>query len=419
VSPVDPELVRSALERALAVARSGERATPAVPAPKELGPYLRFQKLPAAALAPVLRVLDADRGFRERVLDETAATEVDAAGWLALSQPPGWEALLGEVAAARKGDASSEEAQERLRELQKRLDATVARQDLAQAEATRAVSQAEAAREELAASRRTRRQAQEEVAAALRTIESQKERLEDLERRLADAQGAREAREHELVEAREALRVATAELDRRPPAPVAGERPVDVARLRAAASGLEAATTALAQAVSGVLGEVPAEPAAAAGASPPTRRRPLRLPGGVVEDAPDGARWLLGRPGMTVLVDGYNVAKQAWPGLGPTEERARLVRALDALAMRTGAAVEVVFDGPAEAEPGGGGSTRSVRVRFSGGATADDVVISLVDAFPPSRPVLVVSNDHEVQVGAGRRGANVVGADALIANLTG
>ena len=85
---MDAALVRSALERALAVAREGEKATPTVAAPKQLARYLSFQKLTGPALDAVLRVLDGDEGFRARVLATTTPEDVTAAGWLALSRPP-------------------------------------------------------------------------------------------------------------------------------------------------------------------------------------------------------------------------------------------------------------------------------------------------------------------------------------------
>ena len=65
------------------MARQGEERTPPVPAPKELAPYLSFQKLTAPALAAILRVLDTDDAFRARVLAATDA-RVD------LRPPAGW-----------------------------------------------------------------------------------------------------------------------------------------------------------------------------------------------------------------------------------------------------------------------------------------------------------------------------------------
>ena len=103
-------------------------------------------------------------------------------------------------------------------------------------------------------------------------------------------------------------------------------------------------------------------------------------------DSAEGARWLLARPGLVVLVDGYNVAKMAWPDLGLEAQRNRLLRALDELMARTGATAEVVFDGPDEPAPAGRQGTPSVTVRYSGGALADDVVIDRIGGVPARPP---------------------------------
>ncbi len=120
-----------------------------------------------------------------------------------------------------------------------------------------------------------------------------------------------------------------------------------------------------------------------------------------------------------LLVDGYNVAKAAWPEEDLEPQRTHLVRALDALTIRTGAAVEIVFDGPDDPAPTARHGTRSVGVRFSGGALADDVVVDLIDAYPPDRPVVVVSSDREVRDAARTKAATVIGADTLIALFSG
>jgi predicted RNA-binding protein with PIN domain len=133
-----------------------------------------------------------------------------------------------------------------------------------------------------------------------------------------------------------------------------------------------------------------------------------------VADSTEGARWLLARPRAVLLVDGYNVAKTAWADAGLEEQRTRLVRAVDVVATRTGAGVEIVFDGPEDAAPTGRQGTPSVNVRFSGGELADDVVVSMVDAFPADRPVVVVSSDREVRDAARAKGANVIGSGTLI-----
>lgn len=417
---MDPAVIRSALERAVEVARQGQEATPMVTAPRELGRYLSFQKLTGPALAAVLRVLDTDDGFRARVLAATAPEEVTAAGWLALSRPPGWQDLLRAVSAGQDEATGTQAAERRLRELQRSLEASGRKRAHAEAELARHRDEGEAANEELTALRRDRRRAEESLAAAERCVADVEQKLQDRETRLAEAQGAREAREHELGEAQRLLAEAQAELERRPAPLVPGERSVDVAALRDAASRLQRAAVTLTKSVDGVLAAVPPEPVVIEETVPARAVRvPMALPGGVVADTVDGARWLLGQAGVVLLVDGYNVAKAAWPDEDLEPQRTHLVRALDALTIRTGATAEIVFDGPDDPVPAGRQGTRSVGVRFSGGALADDVVVDLVDAHPPDRPVVVVSSDREVRDGARAKAATVIGSDTLIALFSG
>lgn len=150
------------------------------------------------------------------------------------------------------------------------------------------------------------------------------------------------------------------------------------------------------------------------------RRHPVNLPPGLRDDSVQAADFLVRVQGMVVLVDGYNVTHAAWPDETIVEQRNRLVDALNELHARTGAGIEVVFDGddaepPAAPAPGG---RAAIRVRFSPpGVEADDIVLALVDAYPTKLPVVVASSDRRVIDGARRRGANVVSARQLLAAL--
>ena len=417
---LDPTAVRSALERAMEVARSGQEATPAVAAPKELVRYLSFQKLTGPALAAVLRALDRDDAFRQRVLDATAPGSISAAGWLALSRPAGWQELLRAVADGQDKATGTQEAERRLRDLRRVVEAADRKREHADAELGRQREEIEAAQEELSILRRERRRSEQERLAGERRVDELEQKLQDRETRLAEAQGAREAREHELAETQRLLAEALAELERRPAPLVPGERPVDLPALRHAAARVERAAASLARSVDGLLAEVPPEPMLIDEASSDgAPRTPLALPGGVVADTVEGARWLLARPGVVLLVDGYNVAKAAWPDDELEGQRTRLIRALDELVVRAGGTAEIVFDGPEDAAPAARQGTRSVGVRYSGGALADDVVVDLVDAYPADRPVVVVSSDREVREGGRARGATVIGADTLIGAFAG
>lgn len=150
-----------------------------------------------------------------------------------------------------------------------------------------------------------------------------------------------------------------------------------------------------------------------------SRRRPLALPPAVFEDSQEAATHLV-RPGVLLLVDGYNVSFHAWPGeaLGP--QRHRLITALAELAARSGAAVRVIFDGDDhEAFPPVPGMARSaVRVAFSSpGVDADEVIIEAVDQHPADGAVVVATDDRRVQNEVKKRGANVLTTPQLLGLL--
>ncbi len=296
-------------------------------------------------------MLDTDEEFRLRVLAATPPDSINAAGWLALSRPPGWEDLVRSLAEGRVEATGTQEAERRLRDLQRAREAADRKREQAEAELARYREAVEAHEEQLSVLRRERRQSEEALRAAERRAEALEQKLVDRDARVAEAQGAREAREHELTETGRQLAEARAEIERRPAPLVPGERPVDVAALRAAADRLRRSAATLAKSVEGTLDAIPPEPVVLGEERGPQARAALTLPGGVVADSVEGARWLLGRPSVVLLVDGYNVAKTAWPDAALEEQRQRLLRALDELAMRTGATAELVYDGPDDATP--------------------------------------------------------------------
>jgi predicted RNA-binding protein with PIN domain len=121
--------------------------------------------------------------------------------------------------------------------------------------------------------------------------------------------------------------------------------------------------------------------------------------------------------GVLLVVDGYNVAKRAWPDATPGDQRERLALALAALHTRLGCSSTVVFDGDAT-----GGAVvpvlrrRGLRVLFSAaGEEADDVVVREVAKQPKRVPVVVASSDAWVREHAEREGAVVIAADTLLA----
>jgi predicted RNA-binding protein with PIN domain len=126
---------------------------------------------------------------------------------------------------------------------------------------------------------------------------------------------------------------------------------------------------------------------------------------------------LLALPHAHLVVDGYNVSKSAYGDLALAEQRRRLVGALANMAARTGAEITCCFDGQEGPRPAGG-YARAVRVLFSVGEIADDLIRRLVRAEPPGRVVVVVTSDQEVATDVQADGAWAVPAQTLIARLS-
>lgn len=421
----------------MAVARQGEEATPAVPAPPALRPFLQFARLPPRALVALRRALDTDEEFRSRVAEEVSEAGVGRSGWLYLCRPEGWEEEL--FALARAAEEEEEQADDRRAENEARRRLAGAENAVRRAEQAVADARAEAARvgAVLADERRARREATEQAAG--------------LDQRLAQTVLARDAARRQAFDVAaeaERLRARVGELEARlraletvppppepnPPAP--SEPPPAVIDTGAAGLGLSAAADAaarLADSLAAAAASLAPPPAAQDRSPPPAappplerrpgvpprRRRPAPLPPGVLDDSAEAADHLVRVPEAVVLVDGYNVSQTGWPDLPIAEQRRRLVDALSELAARTGADVSVVFDGADTAWPPAVATTaRAVKVSFSpAGVEADDVVIGRVAELPTSRPVVVASSDRRVQDGAREAGANVVSSAQLLAAL--
>lgn len=139
----------------------------------------------------------------------------------------------------------------------------------------------------------------------------------------------------------------------------------------------------------------------------------------LLSDDPILLRRLLELPRVHLVVDGYNVSKEAWPDAPLEQQRTRLVSGLAALVGGRGVETTVVFDGADLQHTPAVTSPRGVRVRFSPpGVIADDVIRQLVAAEPGGRPVIVVSTDREVAESVTKMGARSVASAALVAVLS-
>ncbi|GEA85512.1 NYN domain-containing protein [Cellulomonas gelida] len=133
-------------------------------------------------------------------------------------------------------------------------------------------------------------------------------------------------------------------------------------------------------------------------------------------DDPELLDELLRQPRAHLVVDGYNVTKTAYPELTLEQQRRLLVDGLGALAARSGAEVTCCFDGQPTPLPATA-LARGIRVRFSVGEIADDLIRRLVQAEPTGRVVVVVTSDQEVARDVEARGAHVVPSATLVARL--
>ncbi|MFS3129700.1 NYN domain-containing protein [Nocardioides sp. Bht2] len=139
---------------------------------------------------------------------------------------------------------------------------------------------------------------------------------------------------------------------------------------------------------------------------------------GVSPSRPGLLEGYLAMPRARLLIDGYNVSKEAWPESSLEAQRIRLLAQLSTLVARTGAETTVVFDAASSAHRPLVNPPRGVKVLFSPeGVIADDVLRDLVEAEPEGRMVVVVTSDREVVRDVRRMGARTVGAGALLGLL--
>ncbi len=144
--------------------------------------------------------------------------------------------------------------------------------------------------------------------------------------------------------------------------------------------------------------------------------RPSRLPPDVARGTTQEVVTLL-HPGRLVLVDGYNVTRQHRGQLDLQAQRRWLVQLVAQAARVHRFRPVVVFDGSQESasRPAAGG--RTVEVRFTpAGITADDEIV--LDLEATDAPVLVVTDDRELQGRCRDAGADVVAVTPFLGALT-
>jgi hypothetical protein len=406
MTTIEHRQLRSALEFAVLIAAEGQKRRPPLPFPKELKPFLGGQRLSGTALGRVRRAVEGDATFRAAISAGALPELVDEVGRLWLAGAEGWESAAAELIEQREAEAAS-------------IDL---RRDLKRAEKRRVAAEQAAAR------------IQVELLHRDATIAEQATELDDLRAEVSKAREEVDETRAELIDTRNEIRHAR---DREAAA---------LARAEVAASALEAASTAVAPSsddagladrrraseerrrlseaveasrtfiehLESLLADDDATPSAAGAER--VRRTSIPLPGGVISTSAVAARHLVAA-GAPILVDGYNVAKLAWPDSALEHQRTALIERTENLARRHGAEITIVFDGDSIVGAHAPGR-RHVRVAFSPeGVTADDVIRSEVAHLPVERSVVVVTNDREIVDDVKALGANVIPSNAFIAVL--
>jgi len=402
-----PEVLRSALVRLAADVLGDSEAAQTPPSLVAVRRFAPRRRASAGAL-PLWAALHEDEAFRARVtrvwlhaherdpVASASAPDLDAAVGAWLQDQP-WEHLVPGSATdvvdgtAAQRLAAAEREVERLRAAVgvARDGERAARDDLAQlqrelrrlrSDADRARSEARAA---AAAAEQDARRAAADLAAA----------AQERERAAADLRAAAAERAAVRDEARTGQRLAES-------------------RVRLLLDTVvDAATGLRSELALPPVRDLPADlvaPSEVPAAERPTSR-------GRSVDDPVLLDDLLRMPRAHLLVDGYNVSKTGWPHTTLADQRRLLVDGMAALAAQTGAEITCCFDG----QPGhrAVAPVRGVRVLFTAGETADDLLRHLVAAEPPGRVLVVATSDQEVVRDVEAAGAWAVPAATLVGRL--
>lgn len=394
---IDPRYLRDALLWVVDVATLGTRIKGQFPVPAALRPFLRGGRIPSTKFGSLARAIESDPEFLARMAAVATEDQVGQIGMVWLTRPEGWQTRLVELVRDEDAAAAERTKDEELARANKRREAAEHAQARLQAELV---------------------ELRERLASRTAELESRTAELESL-------RGDAEARVEELraarVEARNAgqradaaaakLAAAQAELQQLRAGADTTTEPALTEAQQLALTDLVKASGELADRLADLKRQLVEPTEITATGSRRARRTPLVRPGGVRSGTAEEAAFLL-RAGAAVLIDGYNVAKQAWPQLDLPAQRERMIHLAEDAVRRYAADVTVVFDG-AEVEGAAVSGRKLVRIRYSPpGVIADDVIRAEVAEVPASKPVVVVTDDREILRDVRAAGANTI-ASAL------
>ena len=386
------------------MAQEGQKFKPPMAYPSGLKRYMKMSRVPSAALGTIRKLVDGDEVFRTRIAAGALPELVDPIGRLWLQRPDGWEADLAQFVADADADEVAADAARQLKKAERRREA-------AEQVAARSRAEIVALTEQLA-----------ERGIVIDGLRSDVQKLADeiveIRSELIDTRNdVRHARDREQAALQKLASAETACNEALAARGTAEDVRDDVLADRALVAAERSELARLASAAAALADQLAAAAAPPATGMPaPVKRKPLAMPGGVLGSSSAAAEFLL-RSGATVLVDGYNVAKLAWPSLDLDGQRVVLLDAIENLVKRFGSDISVVFDG-ADIVGAASEGRRVVRVMFSpAGVIADDVIRDEVRRLPATRNVVVVTNDQEIIADVRAMGANTLASDQLLAQM--
>jgi hypothetical protein len=410
---VDHRALRSAIEFAVLIAEETQKRKPPMAIPSDLRRFFGVKRIPTGALGKLRRTIEADDVFRTRLGAAATPELVDDVGRLWLQRPENWEIDIVELVSRQTADAVDADAAVALRKAERRRVAAEEAATRARAEVVRLTVTLDDQRAELAASANSLASAE----AALAAVRAEVDTLRREARHASDREAATRAKLESLRQQVDVLRSGVAPaVDTAPRQLVTDEELaglVTLANRTSEAAGELARELARKMSPDGATGANDTTDTAQAARQLP-RRRPLKLPGGVLKSSAAAARALL-QSDAAVLVDGYNVAMLGWPRLTLIEQRTALLDAVESLVHRFGSDVTVVFDGD-DVVGAHAARRQAFRVIYSPtGVTADDLIRSEVSRLPAQRHVVVVTNDAAIVSDVRAAGANVLASNALLA----
>ena len=264
-----------------------------------------------------------------------------------------------------------------------------------------------------------REEARKAKVAARSEIEGNARKVEKLERAFA-------ATEAELKQLRAEHKAAVEEATRATGALQRRERRAqrEVESARAARDESRAEAKSLRKEVARLTRELAS--ATVADKSPPKRslqrptepkvRRPLDVPKGLMAESRETLEAWLKELNVSLLIDGYNVSKneEGFGEISLEHQRNRLVDEIDRLARRMKVPSTIVFDGALIEPAAVRRKRRTVVVAYSRPPEiADDHLVALLEERP-NFPVIVVTNDRELQDKSVALGATIARAEQLL-----